>query len=318
MKENAVDILLATYNGMDFIIPQIESILGQTHANVRLMIRDDGSTDDTVEILKEYASKHPSKITLLPPGERLGIKGNFSHLMTHSQADYILFADQDDIWDRDKVSITLKKMKELEALHTSKCPLLVHSDLKVMDDASEIVSSSFWKYASLNPYCGHTLNRLLMQNVVTGCAMMFNRPLLHLALPIPETAVMHDWWLALVASAFGNIGEVPEATIMYRQHGKNALGAKKLLSLKNISFHLQRLLKLKPARLTISKREAQAKELFMRYSNRLSNQQIALLLGCLGLSTAPFLSRVNTIFKYKLYRMGFIRNIVEMLGIFRL
>ena len=103
-------------------------------------------------------------------------------------------------------------------------PVLAHTDLVVVDENLHTIAPSFWSYSNLNPYCGSRLNRLLIQNVVTGSATMINRALARLASPIPQGAVLHDWWLALVASALGRIEAIPEKTVLYRQHGRNCAG----------------------------------------------------------------------------------------------
>ena len=140
MNNEPVDILMATYNGAPYISQQIASILDQSHGQIRLIIRDDGSTDETVKILENVDQHHASKITLLPHDRRLGIKGNFSRLMEHATSKYIMFADQDDVWEKRKVAETLEIMKELEASGYSDRPLLVHTDLFVVDGNLNVLS----------------------------------------------------------------------------------------------------------------------------------------------------------------------------------
>lgn len=311
MMAPTVDILLATYNGEQFLKEQIESILGQTYENFRLIIRDDGSTDGTAAIIESYAKRYPSKIYLLPCDARLGIKGNFSALMASSKANYILFADQDDVWERQKVELTLKKMQAMETDYSTQCPLLVHTDLKVVDGSTNVISLSFWEYSNLKPIHNKSLGRLLIQNVVTGCATMVNRPLLQLAYPVPDGGVMHDWWLALVAAAFGQIGEVPEATVLYRQHGKNALGAKKAKKMWSYHFMkraIQKALNIIPIGKDIFERDVQAKELLKRYPDRLDEKQKALINAYLKLSSTPLGRRSSKFLKCRLYMMGLLNN----------
>lgn len=307
MKYDTVDILLATYNGFSFIASQLDSILAQSYKNIHLIIRDDLSTDCTRKILETYTNRFPDKITLLPSEKRLGVKCNFSSLMEHSKADYIMFADQDDVWEENKVDKTIEVMKELEKGSPINTPLLVHSDLKVVDRDLNVLSPSFWHYSEINPQKGQVLNRLLMQNVVTGCAMMINRTLLELALPIPENSAMHDWWLALVAAAFGKIEIMPESTIWYRQHGKNALGAKKFFSW---DYFREGLNKVREPELS---KQIHAKELLLRYSDRLSSTQFELLKAYQELPQAAIPKKVFLIFKYKFFKLGFLRNVVNIL-----
>jgi glycosyltransferase involved in cell wall biosynthesis len=224
-----IDILLATYNGERFLAAQLDSVIGQTYGDWRLLARDDGSTDGSVDMLRAFAGDHPGKIVLIEDGDKgLGASGNFERLMGHSKADYVMFCDQDDVWLPDKIDRLFQAMRELEARHGMDVPLLVHSDLRVVGSDCEETQSSFFAFQGIEPSFGRCINRLLVQNVVTGCASIFNRSLLARALPIPAEAAMHDWWLALVAASFGRIAFVREATVLYRQHGENAIGAKRV------------------------------------------------------------------------------------------
>jgi glycosyltransferase involved in cell wall biosynthesis len=223
-----IDILLATWNGERYLVEQIDSVLNQQYPNCRLLIRDDGSSDGTRAIIEGYAAKHPKRITIIEDDEPgLGASGNFSRLMDRAEADYIMLCDQDDFWLPEKVGVTLDEMRRLERAHGADTPLLVHCDLKVADAGLNVIAPSFWDYQRLNPDKGRFLNRLLIQNVVTGCASMMNRRLRDLALPVHDQARMHDWWLALAAAAFGRIGYIRQPLVLYRQHGGNTLGAKK-------------------------------------------------------------------------------------------
>lgn len=222
-----IDIVLATYNGAAHLRAQLDSLLQQEQADWRLLVRDDGSTDATAEILADYARRCPERISLLPhDGRRLGGCGNFAELMAHASADYVMLCDQDDVWLPEKIRVTLAEMRRLEELHGQEAPLLVHSDCAVVDGELKPLSSSLWRLQGGQPRrCA--LNQLLVQNVVTGCTAMVNRALLERALPIPAGALMHDWWLALVTAAFGKIGALSRPTMLYRQHGGNQIGAQR-------------------------------------------------------------------------------------------
>ena len=136
-----------------------------------------------------------------------------------------MFCDQDDVWNNDKIEKTYKKMQELEKLYGDSIPLLAHTDLEVVNEKLETLSFSMWKSEHINPRA-NTLNKLLMQNTITGCTMMINRTLAMKSLSISSKAIMHDWWIGLVATAFGKIGFIEESTMRYRQHGRNDTGAK--------------------------------------------------------------------------------------------
>ncbi|MEO6005711.1 MAG: glycosyltransferase family 2 protein [Opitutus sp.] len=218
-----VDVLLGTYNGARFLPEQLTSLENQTFRNWRLIARDDGSSDATRAVLADFKARHPNSVILVE-GEsgRLGSTGNFGRLLAESTADFGLFCDQDDVWQPNKIE-QLLALAEEHSLRDA--PLLVHSDLEVVDRDLHLVAPSLWRYQFIRPANCRT-SRLLVQNVVTGCACLFNAALRRAALPIPPEAIQHDWWLALVASAAGKIRWTNVPLVRYRQHGDNDTGAK--------------------------------------------------------------------------------------------
>ncbi len=230
MSANAplVDILLATYNGAAYLAPQLDSLLAQTHRAFRLLVSDDGSSDDTLAILQRYQSAFDGRLVLLPSQPSGGVLGNFGRLMQASAddgvANYIAFCDQDDVWLPPKTERLLAAVQALEAAHSPVTPCLAHSDLTVVDRDLQVLSPSFAAYQRIPP-ADITPRTLLSVNQVTGCATLVNRALLQLALPLPPEAVMHDWWLALLAGS-GARQWVAEPLMLYRQHGRNQLGAR--------------------------------------------------------------------------------------------
>ncbi len=316
---NRVDILLAVFDAGIYIREQLASLYGQTHQQWHLIIRDDGSTDHSRDLLSTEAAAQPSRIKLVDnDGENLGARGNFARLMMESSSPYIMFCDQDDVWLPHKVEVTLAKMRQMEREYGTKTPFLVHTDLRVTDENLETVCDSLWRYQLSDPQRGSRLNRLLMQNVATGCTMMINRPLLDLAMPIPDASIMHDWWLALVAAAFGKIGAIDDATILYRQHGGNDTGARKwdcgglartLLKREELAKQLSR------NKTERSRIQAQAESFLDRYHPKLTLDQREMLQAFTALPSANFfLKRYHTI-KYGFFYTGFMRNAVRMLTV---
>ncbi len=224
-----VDILLATYNGAAFLAPQLDSLLAQTHANFRLIVSDDGSSDDTLAILRRYEGAFGGRMLLLPLQPKGGgVIRNFERLMRASldddRAAWIAFCDQDDVWLPEKTARLLAAVQALEARTGDTTPCLAHSDLTVVDERLQVISPSFAAFQRIDP-ADVTARTLLSVNQVTGCAMLINRALLQLALPLPPEAVMHDWWLA-VLSGSGARHYLPEPLMQYRQHGRNQIGAR--------------------------------------------------------------------------------------------
>lgn len=233
-------ILLAAYNGENYLHTMIDSIIGQDYPDWQLILSDDGSKDQTPAILQSYADKLPERITFYRSGIRFGRpEKHFLHLLQQfHDAPYIMFCDQDDFWHPDKVRKTYEKMKSIEA--DPAIPAVVHTDLQVVDGELKPINPSFMQMSGIT---GDRMQvrQLLTQNVVTGCTMMVNRSLAELGTQnIPDTGIpMHDWWLALLAAACGTTGFLDEATIDYRQHGKNSVGAKNVRSVKHILNQLK-------------------------------------------------------------------------------
>jgi glycosyltransferase involved in cell wall biosynthesis len=222
----AVDIALATFNGERYLPDLLESIKQQTHNNWHIIAGDDGSTDQTAEILNAFSVDHPSRTTLLPVTKRLGAKGNFSRILQACRSEYVLPADQDDVWLPHKIERSLHLAQAIEKENPAGTPVLVHSDASVTDETLQILDPSLWHHQNLCPEYGLKFKNLLVQNVITGCTVLANRTLLNMALPISPESVMHDWWLGLTAAAFGKIGYLTEPSLLYRQHTGNQLGAK--------------------------------------------------------------------------------------------
>lgn len=217
-------ILMATYNGEKYLEPQIKSILKQTHTRWELYIQDDLSTDATPEIIARYAALD-SRIHLVGNREKHGAKGNFMSLLEKVEADYYMFADQDDVWMEDKVALTLEKMLETERAHPG-VAVVVHTDLRVVTADLAPIDDSLWHMLRIDPALLRTFDSLGAHCVATGCTMLINRKAREVSLPMPPQAIMHDAWIVMATlHAGGAIGEVARATMLYRQHGHNTLGA---------------------------------------------------------------------------------------------
>ena len=224
-----VTVLMATYQGKQYLEQQLDTILAQT-VPVKILISDDGSDDGTREMLENYAGWYPEQVFLHHRTQHTGgAAGNFFWLMQEALKDekneYIFFSDQDDVWENNKVSVMLHRMKVLEKGLGKQCPILLYSDMEVVDEDLYEISPSFAAYTRKNPDRS-SFAELLVENQVTGGASMINRALLTSCAMEPEICCMHDWWIALIASCFGVIEFMPKALSKYRQHGDNVLGAK--------------------------------------------------------------------------------------------
>jgi len=239
-----IDILLATYNGQAYLKDQIDSILAQSCQDWQLLIRDDGSIDDTINVIEDYQRQYPDKIKIITDSvNHLGAKLNFGELLKHTQSDYIMFCDQDDVWLPQKIDVTLNAMRMAEKSYPNK-PIMVHSDSIVVNANLKKIADSKWAYEKIWPRKDDDLNRIVLQNVATGCTIMINRKAKNVSLPIPKDAIMHDWWIALKVAEHGKIIYTPDKLVLYRQHSNNLVGAKEATKW-NIRAFLGRLVSLK-------------------------------------------------------------------------
>jgi hypothetical protein len=221
-------IVLSTFNAGRYLAEQIESIRAQVASNWRLYVRDDGSSDDTPAQIARFAALDRRITVVADDAGNLGAPASFGALLCHTLERgeaYVFLSDQDDVWLPHKTERLLEAALEREALVGAQTPLLVHSDLRVVSADLDLVHPSYLALQQLDPHEDSRPTRLLFRNAVTGCATLVNRALLERSLPFPRVA-MHDWWLAQCAALFGQITYVDEATVLYRQHGTNVLGAR--------------------------------------------------------------------------------------------
>ena len=300
-----IDILLATYNGEAWLEEQLDSLFAQDFTDWRLLVRDDGSNDKTMSILRAAQTRAGERLIIVADsGENLGPVGNFARLMEASTADYSMFCDQDDLWHPAKLRLSLTKMQEMESVCGPAIPLLVHTDFQVVDENLHVLATSGHRYQKVEPEKGQTLGRLLVQNVATGCTMMMNRALRERALPIPGEALMHDHWLSLVAACFGRMACLPQPTLSYRQHGGNQVGAQ----VWNLAYVWGLPFRLRFIRQVMTRNRRQAQALFARYRRDLRAGEAAVLDAFIRLPERGPLRRRCDIFRHGLFYCGFIRN----------
>ena len=201
----SVDVCLATFNGAQYIDEQITSILSQLPANGKILVSDDGSSDDTVAIIKSFQDE---RIVILN-GPRKGIVGNFEFLLQNTTADLIFLCDQDDIWLPNRISSVFQYIDEYD---------LVVCNAEIRDaDMKNIYMTVFeWRKSRTGLY-----NNLLI-NAFVGCCMCFKRDILLKALPFPSNIPMHDSWIGIVATCFYRVKFDSKVSIWYRRHDKNS------------------------------------------------------------------------------------------------
>lgn len=301
-----IDILMAVYNGEKYLSQQIDSILNQSFHDWQLLIRDDGSSDSTAGIIALYADRHPEKIRLVySKSDKKGSKYNFFELIKASDSEYVMLADQDDVWEKDKVKKAYEHIRKAEKKTGQNKPVLCHSDLKVADRDLNIINPSMFEMQKLDP-AKRQFKDYLVQNNVTGCTVIFNRALASMTKKMPEEAIMHDWWLALEAAAFGRVFFMKDSDILYRQHGNNTEGAKNLRSTK---YLIKKLFNKTQVRQTLENTYRQAEAFFNEYEDSLDNEFKEVVKAYLSIREAPKLKKYMIMKKYGFMKSGFVRRL---------
>ncbi len=211
-KKNKIIVLMSTYNGEKYLTEQIESILNQRNVNVNILVRDDGSTDQTLTILKNYQEKGALEFYI---GDNLGPQRSFLHLLQHApQCDYYAFADQDDVWLEEKLYTGISQLE-----NNKEKPALYFSQTQLTDENLHPISSVI-----IHPKL--TFGEMLVYKFIGGCTMIFNHQLREvIGTFVPVNMPMHDLWVYSIAlAAEAHVVFDPTPHILYRQHGNNAIG----------------------------------------------------------------------------------------------
>ena len=217
-----IEILMATYNGEKYVREQIDSIIHQTYENWKLLIRDDNSTDKTLEILKEYEKKDKRIKVIEDKKGNLGFVKNFEELLNYSNKEWIMFSDQDDYWLENKIEkyVTILNSNPKDIL---KKPILIHSNSFICNDNLEIIKKEF---INSNIASKYNEDSYYFFYFVQGSTVLINRALIDLALPFSKNVTVHDRYFHLLAEFLGKRIFINESLIKYRQHSNNKIGAK--------------------------------------------------------------------------------------------
>ena len=218
MTTSRIAVVLSTYNGEKYLAEQLESILAQEEADVELLIRDDGSHDSTVQLVRDFTSRHPNVRCIV--GANKGVTHSFLTALekANSDCEFFAFADQDDVWNPRKLA---NAVETLRGAADPSLPLLYCSKLELVDETlGHLAFTPTWRNISFE--------NALFQNVVCGCTIVMNGPARNLVLrsDVTRNILMHDWWCYLAVSAFGHIMYDHRSGIKYRQHGNNYVGSR--------------------------------------------------------------------------------------------
>jgi len=207
-KMKKISVCMATYNGAKYITQQIASILNQLTERDEVVISDDSSTDDTINIIKQFGD---NRIKLLEKNTFRNPVYNFENALNNASGDIIFLSDQDDIWDENKVN----KMTPLVRRYD-----VVVCDCNIINEKNEIIHDSFFNLRNSGP----GLLKNIYKNSYIGCCMAFNKKILELVLPFPPRIHMHDVWIGIIGEVFGKTFFYKEKLTSYRRHLFNVSG----------------------------------------------------------------------------------------------
>ena len=218
IENKKIDILMATYNGEKYLVEQLDSIINQTYHNWNLLIRDDNSTDKTLEIIQNYHKKD-KRIKILKDNKgNLGIVRNFEELLKSSESEFIMFSDQDDIWVENKLDMYLKMIEKIKNKG-----FMIHSDAILFDkNKSNILKDTFISKKAINK----GLENVFFNYFVQGATILISKEIKNFILPFPKEVYLHDRYIHLISELFFERIFINKALIYYRQHGDNQIGAK--------------------------------------------------------------------------------------------
>lgn len=218
------DVIVCTFNGASFVSEQLKSILTQSILPKKIIVSDDGSTDETLTLVQQVFSEANFTAYEIVQGPKKGVIANFLSALAYGSADFTFLADQDDIWHQEKVL----QFSQIAQTQSPDEPILTFSDACLIDEHNQEIAPSFFAYQSLTADCLAD-DSILYKNCVQGAACMINRALRDLSLDsLPYIQLselyMHDWWLALLARYYGNTQFIDLPLLDYRQHRQNQVG----------------------------------------------------------------------------------------------
>lgn len=228
------DIVLATYNGEKYLAEQLSSIFNShdIEAIERVIVVDDGSVDDTLSIIAQFQTEYPCIELIVNPEQALGPAANFARGLELATAPWVMLCDQDDIWHPCKLQDFRRSIRN-HRLNANDCNA-VFSEVALIDANGKKLPKNYSRFKNIPPDWYQKFSNLIQQNSINGCALCVSQGLIKRAAPIPSDCYMHDWWLVLFASAFGQLVKIDWELVYYRQHRSNTFGARQRAGLKTL------------------------------------------------------------------------------------
>lgn len=304
-----VNIIMATYNGRLYVKEQIESILRSTYQNFVITVCDDGSTDGTINILEQMSKEYPEKIHLCQNSENKGVIRNFLETAYEMKDGYVMFCDQDDVWEETKIEKSVERICKMEKRYGTDVPVAVYADACVVNQDLDVIAPSFHGQSKLNTK-KIDFDHLLMENKLLGCTIIFNQALNQKLDYIPQHARMHDWWVGLIATSFGRVSYISEPLLLYRQHETNVVGNQSFQS-----YVMNRIASLNKQKKVIQDTIMQGQEFYKVFYDDMGVSQRKTLRAFASLNQKNWFQRRKIIIQHGFLKSGFIRNIGLLLVI---
>ncbi|MEO0378623.1 MAG: glycosyltransferase family 2 protein [Pseudomonadota bacterium] len=306
---NRIEVLLATYNSADYLQDMLDSLAAQSFDDFHLVVSDDCSSDATVQIVASMSDRFRNPVEIIERQTPSGsASANFAALLAQSRGDYVFLCDHDDLWRPGKIQAALDQIRGAEDHSGVDTPILYHSDLEVIDAQGNTIHPSYWAFKKISADAGRNLPQALVHATVTGCAAAMNRAMVAQLGGIPNDAIMHDWWINLVAAATGQVICDPVAHIGYRIHGNNVSAPREISPL----AALGQFDKLKRARMNFRRRYAQGRALRDHLDGRLSPEKQGQLERFAHIPGVPFGVRQLALVRGGFLWPGVWRNIVQL------
>lgn len=311
MNAPSLSVVLATYNGAKYLPAQLESLWKQTFYDFIVLVRDDGSSDTTRDILQAAAGKWGDRLQILSDSDqRLGPSRSFSRLMECTTTPYVAFCDQDDYWLPEKLERLVAAIRRIEGFDGATAALAC-SDVVVADSNLQALQPSYFAKHNFSVVDGRDLglNRLIFRNYAIGATTIVNRRLIRECGTIPDKAVMHDWWLALLATCIGEVAVINQPLMLYRQHGTNAVGSQTHRvprSLAQIEEYVRR------ARKGVLDCAAQVEALANKHGDQMTKAQLETLRSFSCFASNSALGRYRAVVKNRAFKPGALLNALHL------
>ncbi|WMB30111.1 glycosyltransferase family 2 protein [Streptococcus didelphis] len=307
-----IDIIMGTYNGEDYITEQIESILKNNFRKTQILIRDDGSNDNTEKTINKLIMKYPDKIKFISDNNKgLGAKGNFFELLKYVESEYVMFCDQDDYWLPEKIEKSFNKILDLEKNFGKNIPIAVGTNVIITDNELNPIEKQFMTINKHNL----SLNNLLVENQFPGCTLIFNKATLNLLKLIsPDLIEMHDWACILVAKTYGVLDYIEEPLIYYRQHANNISGASDKTSTIYAIKKVLKTYKNKPYNMLFDQAEQILKLNENSYCLNVS-PKLLVLKSFISMKNQKKYKKIYITIKYNYFKSGIFRKIGQLIFI---